>query len=911
MSNKKPSGGGDFAIAVLILTILGFLFGWLIRFILRLWNLVDPYTPRSLYDPRQVNSTRRYWMVWIAGVSIVLVLVLPPLFNGRAFAPTVSNTLALFFSVVAFGSGFLFQPKSQITPNPQQLDEALRYHRQELTQARTYRIYPTKKQADYTNTQKMMGRLLASMPRLYFRIVGTPEAIYWEIIDPTGNYYPKTIIDPVRGILGAETAIEERVGLDPEIPARLPFYRDQLYFRLANEYVAPLYFPDQLKTYDPLTAIVADMGFLEPQHDERMTYTLYVFVEAEEARHRGARRFRYGLVHSQSLLHVYDREAKTSGLSEAFVGTKLNHNLYHAMLVVTVESKDRNRLQQLSQIAASVAQYGTQGHNHLEPYTGLLVSSFVPDRRIETLANHFDTLAEEMVLKWIALADSWRDVLLVLSPLELATLWHVPNETFTTRSIAWAGVGIPSEVMTLKPDSLKLGLAVAPGRRQPVYLAAKDRAYHHYIVGRTGMGKSTYMLNWILSDIEAGHGVAVVDPHGKLTRQILASLPCREEDVLLLDCSTTEKKPIPDFPPPLNPLRVPNGTNRTAVVERLKWALEQIYHIAQFPQLSMAFGYLIETLTADPEATPLDFARFFNDPTYHEYVLSLAENIPEMPRAALDYWRNTFAGESKTERNKISRPIITRTGKFLGNQALEFITCHPNTLDYMKLVKDKRIVILNLEGDAMKNEGASVTTLFVAGLAGACESLRELPDGHPPRMYLYIDEVERVMSSTYVELLAQIRKYGLSLVLINQYLKQLPAETISGITGTVGTFVSFAIGSTDAKTFAPYFEPEVTREQIVKLDAFNVAVKTSADGKTLPSFLVSCPAIPTANPETDLQIGQTTYASDGIVPEAEVKMWLEKRYPKGERKEATSPRQPPPKRRSRPASKYEQTEEGE
>ena len=66
-------------------------------------------------------------------------------------------------------------------------------------------------------------------------------------------------------------------------------------------------------------------------------------------------------------------------------------------------------------------------------------------------------------------------------------------------------------------------------------------------------------------------------------------------------------------------------------------------------------------------------------------------------------------------------------------------------------------------------------------------------------MYLYIDEVERVMSPAYVELLAQIRKYGLSLILINQFLKQLPAETISGIKGTVGTFVSFAQGSDDAK----------------------------------------------------------------------------------------------------------------
>jgi len=328
----------------------------------------------------------------------------------------------------------------------------------------------------------------------------------------------------------------------------------------------------------------------------------------------------------------------------------------------------------------------------------------------------------------------------------------------------------------------------------------------------------------------------------------------------------------------------------------------------------MVFSNLIEILTADPAATPLDIARFFNDPAYYEHVLSLAEHVPEMPRAVLEYWRYTFAQETKSERNKISRPLINRTGAFLENYALELMTCHPNTLDYVSLVARKRIVLLNLEGDAMKNVGASVTTLFVAGLAGACESLMQLPDGHPPRMYLYIEEVERVLSPAYVDLLAQIRKYGLSLILINQFLKQLPADMISGIKGTVGTFVSFAQGSDDAKIFAPYFEPEVTREQLLKLDAYKVALRTSIAGKTLPSFLISCPPIPTANRQRDPQTGRRTYAADGLLPEAAVKAWLDERYPKGAGRidlpQGKASSKPPPKRRGQAMGKFEATDEG-
>ena len=41
-----------------------------------------------------------------------------------------------------------------------------------------------------------------------------------------------------------------------------------------------------------------------------------------------------------------------------------------------------------------------------------------------------------------------------------------------------------------------------------------DRRRHIYIIGKTGMGKTTLQENFVLADIMAGHGCCYIDPHG-------------------------------------------------------------------------------------------------------------------------------------------------------------------------------------------------------------------------------------------------------------------------------------------------------------------------------------------------------------------------------------------------------------
>ena len=173
------------------------------------------------------------------------------------------------------------------------------------------------------------------------------------------------------------------------------------------------------------------------------------------------------------------------------------------------------------------------------------------------------------------------------------------------------------------------------------------------------------------------------------------------------------------------------------------------------------------------------------------------------------------------------------------------MTCHPNTLDFAKYIREKKIVLVDLSGKAIRNEVGSLGAIFMTAFYLASESLDSQLGNLPPRCYLYIDELAQFITSPLDEILSQSRKYGLSLTCANQYLDQVK-DTLPGIFGNVGTHFMFELSDDDAKTLSPKTEPEVTKPQLLNLGAYRMAVKTRAGGKTLPAFIAKTRPIPKA-----------------------------------------------------------------
>src|SRR6202795_623219 len=75
-----------------------------------------------------------------------------------------------------------------------------------------------------------------------------------------------------------------------------------------------------------------------------------------------------------------------------------------------------------------------------------------------------------------------------------------------------------------------------------VSFSREERERHLYIVGKSGSGKSTVLFNLAMADIEAGEGVAVIDPHGDLAQAIIDPAPPRRPNkVCSLTAAATER----------------------------------------------------------------------------------------------------------------------------------------------------------------------------------------------------------------------------------------------------------------------------------------------------------------------------------------------------------------------------------
>ncbi|MBK8025758.1 MAG: type IV secretion system DNA-binding domain-containing protein [Chloroflexi bacterium] len=476
----------------------------------------------------------------------------------------------------------------------------------------------------------------------------------------------------------------------------------------------------------------------------------------------------------------------------------------------------------------------------------------------------------------------WRLLLSVLSPQEIATLWHLPDETYAGEKIAWAVSNAPDALPKEGADRVVIGEILRGGFSRPVSLAAADRAYHHYVAGKTGTGKSTLLHNLIHQDIAAGRGVAVIDPHGKLVDDILAnSIPLeRHQDVVLLDCSSDA------YPVPLNPFRIPEGVDYDSAFNHVYWVLRRIYSdIWLDGRTDMVMRNVVEALLCDPEATPLDIRRLFTSDEYRQQLVGLMQDHPSVSMDTLDYWEE-FAERSKGDKRDIADPVITRTRAFLGNRTLELMTCHKHGLDYSRFIAEKKIVLARLNGRAIAQEVGSLGAMLISGLFLAAEAMAYTPSEADPRMFVYIDEVERFVTTPLPDMLAQARKFGLPLTLANQYLDQLSPETYRAIAGTVGTLTLFEMGLEDAAKFTRLLEPDVTQEALAQLGLYRMAVKTRAHGASVPAFIAAARRAPerrgTPYAETAAQ-GMT-----GV----EVREWLKTRREKRSEKPDEKPDEP-------------------
>lgn len=328
-----------------------------------------------------------------------------------------------------------------------------------------------------------------------------------------------------------------------------------------------------------------------------------------------------------------------------------------------------------------------------------------------------------------------------------------------------------------------------------VLLDLEERRRHLYIVGQTGTGKSTLLLNLIRQDLIAGQGLALLDPHGDLAEAVLAHIPRhRTNDLVYLNPADAER------PIGFNPLSQVPDDLKPIVADGIVSAFRHVWPDSWGPRLDYVLANAVRALLDVPGATLLMLPRLLIDDIFRMQLVERHVRDPVV-RA---FWVNEYAAYSDSFRIEAISPIQNKIGKVLMEPRLRNMMAQPkSTITLRRLMDEGAIVVCNLSkgrlGESIAHLlGALLTTAF----SQAALSRADVDIARRPVFHLYADEFQSFATESFALILSEARKYGLTLTVAHQYLDQLPERLRASVFGNVGSVMSLRSGAEDAAILA-------------------------------------------------------------------------------------------------------------
>lgn len=365
-------------------------------------------------------------------------------------------------------------------------------------------------------------------------------------------------------------------------------------------------------------------------------------------------------------------------------------------------------------------------------------------------------------------------------------------------------------------------------RKRRFGIKKKDRRYHMYVMGKTGMGKSTLLLNLIKQDMQYGEGLAVLDPHGDLAEKIVASIPDgRIEDLIYLDATNINNQVY------FNPLEITDRSQATLTVSSLISVLKKIWEDSWGPRMEYILRNSLSTLAEFRKASLLDLQRMFQDEVFRKTLVEKIRN-PEIR----SFWLEEFSKYPKKMQAEVLSPIQNKIGQFLNNPVVKkIIGQRQSSFDLRDVMDNRKILIVNLSKGMIGEDSASLLgSMLVTKIAMAALSRQDIKEENRKDFYLYVDEFQSFATTGFIDILSEARKYRLNLILANQYLHQVDEKIRRAIFGNVGTLITFRPGAEDARAWAQEFYPQFKQTDFVNLPAYGIYLKLMIDGKTSEAF---------------------------------------------------------------------------
>lgn len=373
-----------------------------------------------------------------------------------------------------------------------------------------------------------------------------------------------------------------------------------------------------------------------------------------------------------------------------------------------------------------------------------------------------------------------------------------------------------------------IGITNYRNQRQRFGIKDKDRLQHVYVIGKSGTGKSTLLENMAISDIERGNGCGIIDPHGDIVKDLLNYIPEeRKGDLIYFNATDTE------HPIAFNPLHGVNPKYHHLVASGLISTFKKIWADSWGPRLEYILRFCLLTLMEYPDATLLDIQPLLTDMGFRNHVLLYVQN-----EVSKSFWKKEFEKYSPQFRSEVISPILNKTGLFLTSIPLRNIVGQKTKGIRMQQVLDEgKIMIVNLsKGEIGEDASSLFGSILLTSIQLAAMHRATQPEHTRKPFYLYVDEMHSFISLSFVDVLAEARKYGLSLFLTHQYIEQIDERIRGAIFGNVGTIISFRLGATDAEYMEKEFYPIFNKEDFVNLPKYEMYMKLMIDRATSKPF---------------------------------------------------------------------------
>ena len=460
---------------------------------------------------------------------------------------------------------------------------------------------------------------------------------------------------------------------------------------------------------------------------------------------------------------------------------------------------------------------------------------------------------------------------------EVSTLFHLPDITYNRSPIiSWLeykklspphNLKFPSEPTILKEKDEKWneievhrhlwGFPVYKdwvlmwwneyrNKKTPIYFNRKDRWRHHYVIWKSGWGKSVFIGYLARQDVRNGDWVCVIDPHWDLVEDVLAFTPKeRAKDVIVFDPADDER------PMWLNMLEVISDDPEIRKREMDRAALDateifiKIFGDEIFgPRIQHYFRNWCLTLMEDIEDgwTLIDVPRLFTDDAFMKYKTSKVKNP-----VVKSFWDHEYANTWDREKQEMIPYFSSKFWPFITNTTIRNIIWQPKSaFNIREMMDNRKILLVNLsKGKIWALNAQLLGLIFVSKVNMAAMSRADMPEKERKDFYLYVDEFQNFATETFWEILSEARKYHLALIMAHQFIAQIWGKSgqkwdkpsiKDAVFGNAWTIMSFKVGAEDAEYMEKEYAPLLSQQDIIGIANFTAYCKLNIDNATTRPF---------------------------------------------------------------------------